>query len=98
MLFCSALKIEFIVHCKQSDVHTMNGCTGWLRRVDTNVGRGVRLSPTGVELDEQVVHLSKNTVVRAAAGVRLPRQIPVEPDDEEVWGLQVHRLMLKTTW
>mmetsp|Transcript_28684 Transcript_28684/g.80758 ORF Transcript_28684/g.80758 Transcript_28684/m.80758 type:complete len:117 (+) Transcript_28684:823-1173(+) len=65
-------------------------------RLDNVAGSGLHFSPSGVELDEKVVTLGTSTSIRVAAGVNIPRQVPVTDDDRIKF--KIHRLGLKTAW
>jgi hypothetical protein len=70
----------------------------WLRtRLDNNVGSGLRLGTTGVEIDQRLIKLGPNTAVRFAGVAKFPRQLPVK-EGEKLIDWQVDRLGLKTRW
>lgn len=66
-------------------------------RLDNHVGSGVHLSPSGVEFDQRVVTLGRDTSVRFGGRVLFPRQIPV-PEGRPLLECDVERLGLKTSW
>lgn len=68
-----------------------------LVRLDNTVGSGVHISPSGVDFDQRVVRLGKQTSVRFAGHASFPRQIPV-PEGTPLLNTQVDRLGLKTAW
>jgi hypothetical protein len=66
-------------------------------RLDNNVGSGLRLGTTGVEIDQRLIKLGPNTAVRFAGVAKFPRQLPVK-EGEKLIDWQVDRLGLKTRW
>ena len=68
-----------------------------LRRLDNNVGSGLRLGTTGVEIDQRLISLGPSTAVRFAGVAKFPRQLPVK-EGEPLIDWQVDRLGLKTRW
>eukprot|EP00877_Chromochloris_zofingiensis_P013305 jgi/Chrzof1/8228/Cz03g02080.t1 len=67
-------------------------------RLESDVGTGIHLSPTGIEIEERRLGLGNRAEIRAGATLHFPRQLPIDRDDREAFRLQVHRLGLKTQW
>ncbi|KAL6753252.1 hypothetical protein V8C86DRAFT_2731791 [Haematococcus lacustris] len=68
-----------------------------MARLEQSPGSGLHLTPTGLELDQTSLQFGRNISLRASAGLKFPRGLPIEPDNDD-FGLKVHRLSLKTLW
>ena len=68
-------------------------------RLETAVGSGFHISPTGIEVDEKMVHFGSNLSLRAAVGVTFPRSLPIDWDqDDSSFKFKIHRLSLRSVW
>jgi hypothetical protein len=66
-------------------------------RLDNMTGTGVHLNLQGVNFDQRVISLGKDTSVRFAGHANFPRQLPA-PEGKPLLDWDVERLGLKTSW
>lgn len=68
-------------------------------RLETAVGSGFHISPTGIEVDERMVHFGSTLSMRAAVGLTFPRSLPIDWDQEDSsFKFKIHRLSLRSVW
>lgn len=59
------------------------------------LGTGFHLSPGGLEFDEHVVNIGRNTKLRVAASIDFPRQLPLEEGEQPI-RVCINRLGIKS--